>query len=111
LWVLPQATWFPVITRLRNIAEHACIARGEPDPLRQARTTRAGWIARSALAPYWVNYHCEHHLFTNLPCWNLPVAHAILSQRGTTANMEIQPNYLTLLRLATATSTHHAAVI
>ena len=91
LWVLPQATWFPVITRLRNIAEHACIARGEPDPLRQARTTRAGWIARSVLAPYWVNYHCEHHMFMHLPCYNLPKAHRMLARKGVLDRMLYEP--------------------
>jgi fatty acid desaturase len=91
LWVLPQATWFPVITRLRNIAEHACIARGEPDPLRQARTTRAGWIARSVLAPYWVNYHCEHHMFMHLPCYNLPKAHRLLARKGMLDRMLYEP--------------------
>src|SRR5690606_24958465 len=25
LWLLPMATWFPLVTRLRNIAEHACV--------------------------------------------------------------------------------------
>jgi hypothetical protein len=90
-WVLPQATWFPVITRLRNIAEHACIARGEPDPLRQARTTRAGWIARSVLAPYWVNYHCEHHMFMHLPCYNLHKAHRLLASKGMLDRMLYEP--------------------
>ena len=26
LWMLPMATWYPLVTRLRNIAEHACVA-------------------------------------------------------------------------------------
>lgn len=102
LWLLPMATWLPMVTRIRNIAEHALVARDEPDPLRQARTTHAGWIERALLAPYWVNFHLEHHLFTQLPCWKLPQAHALLQQRGTTARMEVQPGYAQVLRLATA---------
>src|SRR6202000_629476 len=54
LWLAPQATWLPMITRLRNIAEHACVAKDEPDPLRHARTTHAGWLERALLAPSWV---------------------------------------------------------
>ena len=100
LWLLPMATWLPAVTRIRNIAEHALIAKDQPDPLRQARTTRAGWAERALLAPYWVNYHAEHHLFTQLPCWQLPRAHALLHQRGVTARMEVQPGYATMLRLA-----------
>lgn len=102
-WVLPQATWFPVITRLRNIAEHACIARGEPDPLRQARTTRAGWIARAVLAPYWVNYHCEHHMFMHLPCYSLPRAHRMLAGKGVLDAMLHEPGgYRVVLARATS---------
>jgi fatty acid desaturase len=101
LWLLPQATWFQMITRLRNIAEHACIAKDEPDPLRHARTTRAGPIARALLAPYYVNYHCEHHMFMHLPCYQLPRAHRLLERKGATAGMLIEPGgYLAVMRLA-----------
>ena len=100
LWLLPMATWLPLITRVRNIAEHALVGQDQPDPLRQARTTQANWLERALLAPYWVNYHAEHHLFTQLPCWALPQAHALLRQRGVTARMEVQPGYPTVLRLA-----------
>ena len=100
MWLLPMATWLPAVTRIRNIAEHALIAKDQPDPLRQARTTHAGWVERALLAPYWVNYHAEHHLFTQLPCWQLPRAHALLRQRGVTARMEVQPGYRRMLQLA-----------
>lgn len=101
LWLLPMATWLPLISRIRNIAEHALVGQDQRDPLRQARTTRAGWLERALLAPYWVNFHSEHHLFTQVPCWQLPRAHALLQRRGTTTRMEIQPGYAAVLRLAT----------
>jgi fatty acid desaturase len=100
LWLLPQATWFQMITRLRNIAEHACIAENEPDPMRQARTTRAGLIERALLAPYYVNYHCEHHMFMHLPCYSLPRANRLLTRKGTTQQMLTAPNYRTVLGMA-----------
>jgi len=102
MWLLPMATWLPLVTRVRNIAEHALVGRDQADPLRQARTTHANPFERALLAPYWVNYHLEHHLFTQLPCWKLPQAHALLQQRGVTARMEVQPGYTTVLRLAAA---------
>ena len=101
-WVLPQAVWFPMITRLRNIAEHACIARDEPDPLRHARTTRASLIERAILAPYYVNYHCEHHMFMHLPGHNLPKAHRILKRKGFLTQMETSEGYLSVLAMASA---------
>ena len=102
MWLLPMMTWLPLVYRVRNIAEHALVAQNESDPLRQARTTHAHWLERALVAPYWVNYHCEHHLFTRVPCWNLPRAHALLARRGVTASMEIQPGYRQMLRRATA---------
>lgn len=60
LWLVPLLTWQQVVTRIRNIAEHSLL-EVDGDPLRVARTTRAGRIERLFFAPYWVNYHAEHH--------------------------------------------------
>ena len=100
MWLLPMATWLPLVTRLRNIAEHALVAENNADPLRHARTTQANFIERALLAPYWVNYHGEHHMFTQIPCWNLPKAHRILASKGITQRMEVQSSYPAVLRLA-----------
>ena len=99
LWVLPMATWYPLVTRLRNIAEHACTPDNN-DPLRHARTTRANLLERLLIAPYYVNYHCEHHMFMHLPCWSLPKAHRILERKGATERMEVQTGYLAVIRAA-----------
>ena len=102
MWLVPMACWLPLVSRVRNIAEHALVAQNGDDPLKQARTTQAGWLERALIAPYWVNFHSEHHLFTQVPCWHLPQAHALLQARGTTARMEIKPGYAAVLRLASA---------
>ena len=102
MWLLPMATWLPLVTRLRNISEHALVAKNEPDPLRHARTTHANWLERLFVAPYWVNYHCEHHMFTQIACWNLPHAHRLLQRDGTTDRMEVQGGYLRVLQLASS---------
>ena len=102
MWLLPMMTWLPLISRLRNIAEHALIVQNGTDPLRHARTTQANVLERVLLAPYWVNYHCEHHMFTQIPCWKLPLAHRLLRAKGVLARMEFQPGYPTVLRLACA---------
>ncbi|MEO0882543.1 MAG: fatty acid desaturase family protein [Pseudomonadota bacterium] len=99
LWLLPMATWFPMITRLRNIAEHAVVPDND-DPMRHARTTHAGVIERAFIAPYWVNYHCEHHMFMHLPCYRLAEAHELLQSKGIADRMEVQPNYFTVLKQA-----------
>ena len=72
-------TWFQVIVRVRNIAEHAVVPDNN-DPFRNARTTIANPLARALLAPYWVNYHVEHHLLFWVPCYRLPQVHAALGR-------------------------------
>jgi fatty acid desaturase len=99
LWLLPMATWFPMVTRLRNIAEHAVVPDAA-DPMRHARTTRANLLERALVAPYWVNFHCEHHMFMYLPCWSLPQAHRLLTSKGATMRMEVQRGYRTVLKAA-----------
>ncbi len=92
LWLLPLLTWQMVITRIRNIAEHAVVPDSS-DPLRNTRTTRANFLERLFIAPYYVNYHLEHHLLFYVPCYNLPRVHRILSESRYADRMEVQPNY------------------
>lgn len=100
LWLLPMATWFPMVTRLRNIAEHACVEGSAEDPFRAARTTRAAWWERAFIAPYWVNFHAEHHLFMHVPCWRLPALHRAVRDKPQGARMEVAGGYAEVLREA-----------
>lgn len=102
LWLAALATTFQLFLRVRNIAEHACTTTGSDDPFSHARTTRAGWLARATVAPYWVNYHSEHHLFMGVPCYRLAEVHARLGQDGRHEAMTIAPNYLAILKQVTA---------
>ncbi len=102
LWLAALATTFQLFLRLRNIAEHACTSVGSDDPFSHARTTRAGWIERATVAPYWVNYHAEHHLFMGVPCYRLADVHRVLGERGHHGAMTIAPGYAAVLRTATA---------
>ena len=98
-WVLPNITWQMAITRVRNIAEHAVVPDNN-DVFRNARTTYASWWVRALVAPYWVNYHVDHHLLFYVPCYNLPKLHAMLLAKGLGPKMEIQPDYPTVLKMA-----------
>lgn len=102
LWLLPLATWFPLVTRLRNIAEHACVEGSATDAFRAARTTSAGWWERILIAPYWVNFHAEHHLFMHVPCWKLADLHRAVRAKPEGAGMEVAPGYLAVLRRASS---------
>jgi len=105
LYLLALATTFQLFLRIRNIAEHACTTTGSDDPFTHARTTYAGLWERATVAPYWVNYHSEHHLFMGVPCYSLPLAHALLGQGGYHGRMTIAPDYRAVLRLVTASPT------
>jgi fatty acid desaturase len=101
VWVVAMATWLSLVTRIRNIAEHACTSTGA-DPFSHARTTLANPVERLLIAPYWVNYHAEHHLFMYLPCYRLPAAHRLLVEKGLIRRMAVAPGYFDVMRLATS---------
>jgi fatty acid desaturase len=105
LWLLPLMTWMMVITRVRNIAEHAVVGERD-DPLRNTRTTLANWLERAVVAPYYVNYHLEHHLFFYVPCYNLPKLHRILTNGPHVGRLELASGYLEVLRKATTRPDH-----
>ena len=98
-WIIALATTFQLFLRIRNIAEHACAPVGSDNPFSHARTTRASLLARATVAPYWVNYHCEHHMFMGIPCYNLPLVHDILEPHH--KHMNIQENYSAVMRIIT----------
>ena len=100
-WVLPLLTWYQVVLRIRNIAEHA-VVRGGNDPFGSARTTYANWIERVFVCPYWVNYHLEHHLLIYVPCYRLPLLHRFLIANGYLDRMQITRGYLAVLREVTS---------
>ena len=99
LWVVPAFTWERFITRLRNIGEHAVVPDND-DRLRNTRTVLANIIERAVIAPYFVNYHLEHHLLVSCPCYRLPVAHQLLIDKGFGDQMETKPGYAALLEVA-----------
>ncbi|WP_372706165.1 fatty acid desaturase family protein [Brevundimonas sp.] len=100
LWLLPMATWFPMVTRLRNIAEHACVEGSDADPFRAARTTHVAWWECAFIAPYWVNFHAEHHLFMHVPCWKLPALHRAVRNKPQGERMEVAGGYGDVLKSA-----------
>ena len=98
LWLAALATTFQLALRIRNIAEHACTPTGPGDPFSHARTTLASLTERALVAPYWVNYHAEHHLFMGVPCYRLPRVHHLLMAGGFGARMTLADGYADVMR-------------
>lgn len=101
LWIVPMATWLPLVTRLRNIAEHA-VVETKDDPFTHARTTLANAVERLLIAPYWVHFHGEHHVFMHVPCYRLERMHRALMDKGFWSRMHISPGYFAVLREASS---------
>ena len=96
-WLLPLLTFFQLFLRIRNIAEHAGVEENCND-FNNARTTYANILERAFVAPYYVNYHLEHHLLMFVPCYKLKEAHKLLLKKGHKKEIEIKDGYISLLR-------------
>ena len=95
LWWLPAFTYYSLIIRIRNIAEH-CVTPGKTD-FDNTRTTKASFIIRFLMAPHRVNYHLEHHLFMMCPWYNLPKAHSMMIENGYEDKMCLENSYRNVL--------------
>ncbi|WP_439101349.1 fatty acid desaturase family protein [Congregibacter sp.] len=83
LWVAAYLTAYPLVARIRQVAEHGNVtALYELDPRGNTRTTRANWLERLTLCPNNVNFHIEHHLLPSVPLWQLENLHETLTNRG-----------------------------
>jgi fatty acid desaturase len=102
--VVPFFTFLPMVERFRSIAEHSMVTDND-DPFRNTRTTYANWFARAFVAPYFVNYHLEHHLVMAVPCYNQPKMHQMLLAKGYGPRMETKPGYIAILSLAASKGT------
>lgn len=101
LWVVAYFTAYPLIARLRQVAEHGNVPDlYDPDPRKNTRTTLANPLERLLLAPNHVNYHLEHHLLASVPSHKLPELHALLVSRGFYQGYEdsIASGYTAVLR-------------
>lgn len=99
LWATAYLTTYTLFIRIRALAEHAGTEM-VADTLRNTRTTHAGWLAKSMIAPLNVNYHQEHHMVAAVPWFNLPKAHALLRQKGLVGQPPTYPEVLHTLSKA-----------
>ena len=98
LWWFPAFTYYSLIIRIRNIAEH-CVTPGNTE-FDNTRTTRASFLIRFLLAPHRVNFHLEHHLFMVCPWYNLPKAHSMMIENGYQDKMCLEESYRNVLAKA-----------
>ena len=79
LWLFPSMSVLQVLLRIRGVAEHAGYEPGD-DQRYNSRTVTSLWQAWW-LAPHFVNYHIEHHLYPSVPFYNLRQVHQLMKDR------------------------------
>lgn len=77
-WMVPMLVVFPVIQRLRSIAEHFGLPNTHE--LNGTRNTVASAAETFLLSPHGVNFHLTHHLFPSVPFYNLAKLHRRLME-------------------------------
>jgi fatty acid desaturase len=103
LWWLAFLTTFQLFSRIRNAAEHANVPDLlSKDPRLHARTTYANWFERITVAPNHVNYHLEHHWIATVPPYRLADFHAFLKAKQVLDDVEIFPDYRSVIHAMTA---------
>jgi fatty acid desaturase len=76
LWLIPLFSVAILITIVRTIAEHQPMDYEGRDPIEPiVRTTLCSWLERRFMFPMNFNFHLEHHLFPQVPFFNLPRLH------------------------------------
>src|SRR5438132_1149536 len=77
LWLVPAATSFAFFLMLGQVAQHG---NADRDPITNTRVFLVHPLIRLAVFPIGNDYHTPHHLFMNVPHYNLPKLHALLMQ-------------------------------
>ena len=94
LWPVAYLTAYMLIARLRQVAEHGAVPDlFDLDPRMNTRTTLVRGWEKLFVAPFHLNYHLEHHIQPNIPCYNLPAFHRYLKSRGVYDETEFPVGY------------------
>lgn len=78
-WLIPYLTFFQIIGWFIELAEHYPLMNHQIN-LYMSRNRNSHDIELFLTGMHNENYHLVHHLFPNIPFWNVPKAHAILMQ-------------------------------
>ena len=82
MYLLPLATVFLFLARLRTFLEHGALEHFDTVPGRLARTTLSRGLGAAVISPMNFNYHHEHHRWPGIPSCRLPGLHRRLENEG-----------------------------
>ena len=105
LWIIAFMTSHMLISRIRQISEHAAVPDlYDLDARQNTRTIYINALERLLVAPHDLNYHLEHHLLASVPIYRLRELHNLLLSKGYYEGVEFPHGYLSLLRRVTYAS-------
>jgi len=97
-WVLAYIFILPLMSRIRQVAEHGAVPDlYSMDARKNTRSVRSNWLMRALFSPHGVNWHLEHHLMPSVPIYNLGRLHRLLTAKGAYDGMRFETNYVHLL--------------
>lgn len=74
-WLIPYATFYQVLNRIRLSTEHFNI---DESNMFKTRSVVTSFLETLIFTPYNLGYHLEHHLYPSVPFYNLPKLHSLL---------------------------------
>lgn len=75
-WFVPLFFVFPVLQRVRSVAEHFALAW--TSPLNATREILSGPLESGLFGPHHIHFHLTHHLYPAVPCYRLRALHTRL---------------------------------
>lgn len=95
LWVVPYASVYQVLNRLRAIAEHGGLTRSS-DRRVTSHHIRQSWLSSIIMVPYGIGWHLAHHVDSGIPFRNLPAFTRALEEDGYITSAHTWPSYRSL---------------
>ena len=97
LWLLPLGTLTAGMHMVRSFCEHAITRQEEATHADRLISIRSNPVERALVAPFYMNYHAEHHLFPGVPARRLPAVQRRLTTQPEGAPHLIRRTYASAL--------------
>jgi fatty acid desaturase len=98
LWLAPLATVTALCHLVRSFSEHAINDEETPRHDNRLITIRSNLLERSLVAPYFMNYHAEHHLLPSVPAPRLAEFQRRISETSDIPPVLVRRSYADAIR-------------
>jgi fatty acid desaturase len=99
LWVLPLLSLVVLFNGLRAFCDHANHTDEPEDEQHRLVSYLSNPLERAFVAPFHMNYHAEHHLFTYVPHYRLPVLRQrLMASQQYSATIQWRTSYLKFVK-------------